>query len=138
MIGGVFETRVCRVRTEEQGVARLRKYRDRIFLVKLGRCGVAIVRVVVVVIAEVDPPPVRTCRDEHERTAVLCHLVDGDQRLHVTAGAVDVVPGPGALVAVLYVLVPVERDAVVRALEMRLAKQLIHATAAEELRRRHH
>jgi hypothetical protein len=117
------------IRAEEQGVARLRRNRHGIFGAEAGRRRGSAVAVGAVA-AEIDTSPLRAARHEQHRPAVDRHFVDHDQRLHEAATAVDVGPGPVALVAMLNVLMPVEDDTVVRAFEVCLIQQLIHRVAS--------
>lgn len=85
--------------------------------------------------ATVRVEPRRVPRDELEGAIVFIHVVDEQECLHVRAATGDVAPGAWALVTVLDVLMPVERDSVVRHLEVRLTEELLALRGPEELER---
>jgi hypothetical protein len=133
----ILEARVRRVGAEEQRVAGIREDSYGIILIELRWPAWHIVRIIVIVVSEIDSPPPPAARNEHQRAAIGGHRVEHDQRLDETASAVDVTPGPVALVAVLDILMPAKNDTVVGSLEVSLRQQLVHLVAAEQLRGRH-
>lgn len=125
------------VRAEEQSVAGLRGNSDGILPSEAPESVCRPAEPVVTAVAEIDSPPLRTARDEEDRTTVGRHLVEHDHRLYEASAAVDVGPGSIALVAMPNVLMPVEHDTIARALEMGLAQQMIHRVTVQQLRAGH-